>query len=109
MQDFNFHLVAWPDVRVPGSDQDQEDRPSLIPRAFQERPGVCLAYLNTVIGNVFGKQSIQAATDAPVRGTTGCPDNLPAFRKFFFRETVDPLDPGHCQELARQAMPPDGR
>ncbi|KAG2055668.1 hypothetical protein BDR06DRAFT_989036 [Suillus hirtellus] len=56
LQDFNFCLVAWPD--------DQEDRPSLIPRAFQERPGVCLAYLNTVIGNVFRKQSIQAATDA---------------------------------------------
>ncbi|KAG2061047.1 hypothetical protein BDR06DRAFT_993204 [Suillus hirtellus] len=64
LQDFNFRPVAWPDVRVPGSDQDQEDRPSLIPRAFQERPGVRLAYLNTVIGNVFGKQSIQAATDA---------------------------------------------
>lgn len=64
LQDFNFRPVAWPDVRVPGSDQDQEDRPSLIPRAFQERPGVRLAYLNTVIGNVFGKQSIQAAMDA---------------------------------------------
>ncbi|KAG1794952.1 uncharacterized protein BJ212DRAFT_1528927 [Suillus subaureus] len=50
LQDFNFRLVAWPDVRVPGT--------------FQERPGVRLAYLNTVIGNVFGKQSIQAATDA---------------------------------------------
>ncbi|KAG0698529.1 hypothetical protein DFH29DRAFT_877950 [Suillus ampliporus] len=55
--------VAWPDVRVPSSDQDQEDRPSLVPRAFQERLGVRLAYLNTVIANVFGKQSIQAATD----------------------------------------------
>ncbi|KAG2050544.1 hypothetical protein BDR06DRAFT_998615 [Suillus hirtellus] len=64
LQDFNFRPVAWPDVRVPGSDQDQEDRPSLIPQAFQERPGVRLAYLNTVIGNVFRKQSIQAATDA---------------------------------------------
>ncbi|KAG2029766.1 hypothetical protein BDR03DRAFT_987545 [Suillus americanus] len=27
LQDFNFRPVAWPDVRVPGSDQDQEDRP----------------------------------------------------------------------------------
>ncbi|KAG1736441.1 uncharacterized protein EDB91DRAFT_1250063 [Suillus paluster] len=64
LQDFNFRAVAWPDVRVPGSDQDQEDWPSLVPQAFQERPGVRLAYLNTVIANVFGKQSIQAATDA---------------------------------------------
>ncbi|KAG2335647.1 hypothetical protein BDR05DRAFT_898020, partial [Suillus weaverae] len=37
---------------------------SLVPQAFQERPGVRLAYLNTVIANVFGKQSIQAVTDA---------------------------------------------
>lgn len=64
LQDYNFRPVPWPDVRIPGSDQDQEDRPSLVPRAFNERPGVRLAYLNTVIGNVFGKQSIQAATDA---------------------------------------------
>ncbi|KAG2129521.1 hypothetical protein BD769DRAFT_1627963 [Suillus cothurnatus] len=46
LQDFNFCPVAWSDVQVPG-----------------KCPGVHLAYLNTVIGNVFGKQSIQAATD----------------------------------------------
>jgi len=38
--DFNFCPVVLPDVRAPGSDQDQEDRQSLTPRAFQERPGV---------------------------------------------------------------------
>ncbi|KAG2092682.1 hypothetical protein BD769DRAFT_1631822 [Suillus cothurnatus] len=47
LQDFNFCPVAWPDVQVPG-----------------KCPGVHLAYLNTVIGNVFRKQSIQAAMDA---------------------------------------------
>jgi hypothetical protein len=64
IRDFNFRPVVLPDVRVPGSDQDQEDRPFLVPRAFQERPGVRLAYLNAVVGNVFGNHTVQAATDS---------------------------------------------
>ncbi|KAG1718620.1 hypothetical protein EDB19DRAFT_1899167 [Suillus lakei] len=48
-------LLFTPQYLLPGSDQDQEDRLSLIPRAFQECPGVRLAYLNT---------SIQAAMNA---------------------------------------------
>ncbi|KAG2028275.1 hypothetical protein BDR03DRAFT_1020030, partial [Suillus americanus] len=57
IRDFNFRPIVLPDVRVPGSDQDQEDRPSHVPRAFQERPGVRLAYLNAVVGNVFGNNT----------------------------------------------------
>ncbi|KAG1760475.1 hypothetical protein EDD22DRAFT_990093 [Suillus occidentalis] len=64
IRDFNFRPVVLPDVRVPGSDQDQEDRPFLVPRAFQECPGVRLAYLNAVVGNVFGNHTVQAATDS---------------------------------------------
>ncbi|KAG1774897.1 hypothetical protein EV702DRAFT_1237500 [Suillus placidus] len=64
IRDFNFHPVVLPDVRIPGSDQDQEDQPSLVPRAFQERPGVRLAYLNAVVGNVFGNHTVQAATES---------------------------------------------
>ncbi|KAG2346616.1 hypothetical protein BDR05DRAFT_974579 [Suillus weaverae] len=45
-------------------DYDQEDQPSLVPRAFQERPGVHLAYLNAVVGNVFGNHTVQAAMES---------------------------------------------
>ncbi|KAG9310922.1 hypothetical protein JVU11DRAFT_8792 [Chiua virens] len=69
--DHNFRPVEPPRIRAPGSDQEQEDRPSLVPKAFQEKPEIRLAYLNSVISNVFGKASVQEAT-ASLNSTLNC-------------------------------------
>ncbi|KAG1736380.1 hypothetical protein EDD22DRAFT_982388 [Suillus occidentalis] len=59
-----MHLGHHPSLRVLTIEKDWGFHLKSEMMTFQERPGVRLAYLNTVIGNVFGKQSIQAATDA---------------------------------------------
>ncbi|KAN0079924.1 hypothetical protein V8E55_009490 [Tylopilus felleus] len=69
--DHNFRPVEPPRIRAPGSDQAQEDRPSLVPKGFQEKPEIRLAYLDSVISNVFGKASVKDVT-ASLNSTLDC-------------------------------------
>lgn len=53
-----------PNVRTPGSDVDDADRPAVVPPAFAEESCVRIAYLQAVIGNVYNHLSVAQATDS---------------------------------------------
>ncbi|KAF5380388.1 hypothetical protein D9615_004710 [Tricholomella constricta] len=56
-----WRRVELPDVRIPGSDADEVDRPPVVPPAFTEEPCVRLAYLAAVISNVYDHLSVLQA------------------------------------------------
>ncbi|KAF5384761.1 hypothetical protein D9615_001059 [Tricholomella constricta] len=58
-----WRRVELPDVRIPGSDTDEVDRPPVVPPAFAEEPCVRLAYLAAVISNVYDHLSVLQATN----------------------------------------------
>ena len=63
LDDKVFEPLGDPGVPPPGSDQAQADRPNLLPITFQETPAVQMAYLSTVMANVYGHLTVQQATN----------------------------------------------
>ncbi|KZT25039.1 hypothetical protein NEOLEDRAFT_1156520 [Neolentinus lepideus HHB14362 ss-1] len=53
---------------MPGTDQDEADRPDSVPKAFLEEPHVRIAYLEACLANIYGNATVKQAT-AQLNGT----------------------------------------
>jgi len=61
--DTTWTAVPVLNVRAPGYDLDEEDRPDPVPAGLAEHPGVRMAYLQAVIQNVYAHASVVQATE----------------------------------------------
>ncbi|KAF8964355.1 hypothetical protein BDZ97DRAFT_1919045 [Flammula alnicola] len=61
--DSNWRRIGEIDVRTPGSDAHEADRPDIVLRAFSEESCIRIAYLQAVIANVYSHVSVLRATD----------------------------------------------
>ncbi|KAF8966182.1 hypothetical protein BDZ97DRAFT_724539 [Flammula alnicola] len=61
--DSNWRRIGEIDVRTPGSDAHEADRPDIVLRAFSEESCIRIAYLQAVIANIYSHVSVLRATD----------------------------------------------
>ncbi|PPQ79796.1 hypothetical protein CVT26_012594 [Gymnopilus dilepis] len=62
-QDVHWRPIGNIDVRIPGSDVNEADKPDTIPRAYLEQSCVRIAYLQATIANVYSHVSVLRSTE----------------------------------------------